>query len=136
MNIAVFMGRLTEDPTLRYTNNGKPILPFTVASNVGYGDNKQTNFFKCKLWGKPAESMSKYLVKGKPVLVVAEAQPNNWTSNDGVNHRDTNYFVKSVEFLLPDNTGGNNQKSNTGSSREFDDLTDPEPKEYNDDIPF
>lgn len=72
MNNLTVAGRIGKDAVLRFTGEGKPVAGFNVASDVGYGDNKQTLWFSCSLWGKRAESLAVYLLKGTQVTVIGE----------------------------------------------------------------
>ena len=62
-------GRLGKDAVLRNTQNGDSVLGFSVATDDGYGQNKRTLWFDCSLWGKRADALSQYLVKGTAVAV-------------------------------------------------------------------
>lgn len=69
MNSISFDGRLAADPELRYTPGGEPVLSFRVASDIGFGERKTTNWFNCTIWGKQGESLKNYLKRGSPVTV-------------------------------------------------------------------
>ena len=60
LNSMNIQGRLTKDSELRYTANNKAVASFTIANDVGFGDNKQTSFLNVVAWGKTAEAVSKY----------------------------------------------------------------------------
>ena len=62
-------GRLGRDAELRRTQNGDPVLGFTVAVDDGYGQAKRTLWFKCSMWGKRGESLAQHLTKGSAVTV-------------------------------------------------------------------
>lgn len=67
--------RLGRDAELRYTQNGDPVTTLALAFNYGKrgdGGNRQTTWIDGSLWGKRAESLSEYLVKGKQVSVVLD----------------------------------------------------------------
>ena len=72
MNKYICTGYLSQDSDLRYTKNNTAVSNFTVAVNSGYGDHKRTDFIKCVLFGKRAEGLSQYLVKGTLVEVDGE----------------------------------------------------------------
>lgn len=67
-NIAV-AGRLGKDSVKRATQNGDSVLGFSVAVDDGYGENKRTLWFDCSIWGKRADALAPYLVKGTAVAV-------------------------------------------------------------------
>jgi single-stranded DNA-binding protein len=65
MNLFVLKGRLTRDPELKVTQNGKSYTFFTVAHS--YKDT--SSFFPVKLWGQSAEFLCTYGTKGQEVVV-------------------------------------------------------------------
>jgi single-stranded DNA-binding protein len=64
----LFTGRLTADAEVKAKETG--FATFTLAENVGTGDNQRTNFFKCK--GNFSDAQLKYLTKGKSLDVIGE----------------------------------------------------------------
>ena len=72
MNNWSFTGNLGRDAELRTTTSGHSVLSFTVAVKSGYGDKATTTWANCQLWGKQAENMGQYLVKGKQVGITGE----------------------------------------------------------------
>ena len=64
--------RIGRDSTLRYTQQGKAVCSITGAYDVGYGDNKKTQWIDCALWEKRAESLAQYLVKGQQCMVTLD----------------------------------------------------------------
>ena len=71
--IKVFLtGRLGKDAEVRQTQSGA-VAGFSVATDVGFGDRKQTLWFDCSIWGKRAESgLIQYLTKGQQVAISGE----------------------------------------------------------------
>lgn len=64
--------RVGRDAELRYTQNQKAVANIVLAYDVGFGEQKRTQWIEAALWGKRAESMTKYLNKGKEVLLTAD----------------------------------------------------------------
>jgi single-strand DNA-binding protein len=62
-------GRLGKNAETRRTQDGKPVLNFTVAVDDGYGDNKKTMWFDCAMYGDRGEKIAQYLTKGTAVAV-------------------------------------------------------------------
>ena len=81
MIILTAAGRLTKDAVLRYTTSGTAIAGFTVATDVGFGDKKHAVFIGCSLFGKRAEALAEYLLKGSSVTVSGNADLRLWESN-------------------------------------------------------
>ena len=100
MNLILLCGRLTRDPEIRYTNSNKAVASFTLAVDrrfVREGD-PTADFFNCTAFGKTAEIVEKYLVKGVKIIVRGEMQNNNYTNKDGQNVRDMRVIVDNIEF--------------------------------------
>lgn len=84
------IGRLTEDPTLRFTQSGTAVANVTVASNARTF-NKQTNewedqpatFWPGSVWRDQAEHVANALRKGVEVIVVGNVVTESWTSKEG-----------------------------------------------------
>ena len=83
MLIVTVAGRLTKDAVLRYTTgeNSTPVLGFTVAVDVGWGEKKHGVFVNCSLWGNRAQKLDAYLKKGKQVSVIGEADLRKWQTD-------------------------------------------------------
>jgi len=69
MNIWMGGGRLTKDPAVKYTQNGKAVRNFTLAVDDGWGEQKKTHFIPVTCWEKLAEACGNNLVKGQKVTV-------------------------------------------------------------------
>lgn len=100
MNRVTIIGRLTADPEMRTTPNGKTVTNFTVAVSRK-GDKDKTDFFRCAAWGKTGEVCGQYLGKGKKVCVVGEVSARAYTDKQGEAKASLEVFVTEVEFLSP-----------------------------------
>lgn len=95
MNKIILMGRLTRDPEVRATNEGKMVAHMSIAvDRRGEG----TDFFNLTAFGKVAEFAEKYLKKGTKVVLEGRLQNNNYTDKDGVKHYQDAIIVDSMEF--------------------------------------
>ena len=102
MNKIIVTGNLTKDAELRYTQNDKAYSKFGIANNEGYGENQKTNFFNCTLWGKGAENLNRYLVKGQKVLITGKIELGKYTDKEGIERTTVDINVDSfggVEFI-------------------------------------
>ena len=94
------MGRLVADPTLRQTGNGINVCSFRIACDR---DNPTENgpkadFFDCVAWRKTGEFVSKYFMKGKPILISGRLQIREWPDKEGQLRRTPEIRVDEVEF--------------------------------------
>lgn len=103
INTVVLVGRLTRDAELRYTNSGLQILSFSVANNyskmVGAEWVDEANFFDVTVFGKLAESVSRYMLKGKQVAIDGELRHERWETNEGEKRSKVRIIAKSVQML-------------------------------------
>lgn len=98
MNKISLTGRLAADAEVRSTNNGDSITGFRVASDVGFGDKKTTNWFACTIFGKRGEALSQYLTKGQQVTVFGQLTLREWTNKDGVKQLSPDVRVDEIEL--------------------------------------
>jgi single-strand DNA-binding protein len=99
MNKVILVGRLTQDPEVRYTQDGKAVCSFTLAVNRGFGDNKQADFIPIVLWEKLGETAGNNLTKGQRVLIEGRLQIRSYEGNDGQKRRVAEVVAQSMEFL-------------------------------------
>ena len=77
----IMTGRLGKDSEERFLANGTPVLNFSVASDVGFGERKHTVWVECAIFGKRAESLAPYLKKGLAVTIAGDGDLREWESN-------------------------------------------------------
>jgi single-strand DNA-binding protein len=129
-------GRITKDAELRFVGDGTPVLGFTVASDVGYGDKKHAVFVNCSMWGKRGEAVEAYVKKGTPVTVVGELDLREWESNG---KSGTSLDMRVQELVLQGSKrDSDNNQSSQGGFRKSDvaDHATPTDNDFDDDIPF
>ena len=100
MNRVILMGRLTRDPEVRYTQDGKAIGKFSLAvdrwpKREGQPD---ADFFNCTAFGKQAEFAERYLKKGTKVIIEGRLQNDNYTNRDGQKVTATGIVLDNIEF--------------------------------------
>ena len=101
MNTAFFMGRLTGDPDIRYSQDGNPVVRFGFAVNRIFrrdGD-PEADFFSCVCFGKTAERFDKLGIrKGTKLLLTSEIRNDEYTDKDGNKRKSTQVIVNNFEF--------------------------------------
>ncbi len=106
MNSITFDGRLAADSELRYTPSGEPVLSFRVASDIGFGERKTTNWFSCQVWGKRGESLAPYLVKGQQVTVYGQLTLREWQDKEGNKRLSPDVRVNELSLQGSKSDGG------------------------------
>ena len=107
MNIAILMGRLTRDPELKYTSNGKAYTTFTLAVQK---TKDEAEFIDCVAWEKTAENIAEYFRKGNRILIQGRLSVNSYEQN-GEKRKFTRVLANTFEFIDSKNSG-NSQNNN------------------------
>ena len=102
VNHVTLIGRLTRDAELKYTAAGFAISNFSIAVNRRRknGDQwvEEANYFDINLFGKAAESLKPYLVKGKQIAVEGELKQDRW-EQDGQSRSKVVITAGNVQLL-------------------------------------
>ena len=115
MNIAILMGRMTRDPELRYTSNGKAYTTFTLAVQK---TRDEAEFIDCVAWEKTAENIAEYFRKGNRILINGKIITSTYESN-GEKRKSVKVQAFNFEFIDSKNSGiGQNSNRNNYDSDE------------------
>lgn len=106
MNKITATGRIVADAELRYSPSGDPVAAFRLASDVGFGDKKTTNWFSCQIWGKRGEALAPHLTKGQQVTVFAQLTLREWTNKEGVKAISPDLRIDEIELQGSKQSGG------------------------------
>lgn len=100
MNSTVLIGRLTKDPELRYIPDSQTaVASFTLAVDRPFSKEKQADFIRIVVYGKPAENCERFLTKGKLCGVQGRIQTGSYKNKDGATVYTTDVVAERVEFL-------------------------------------
>jgi single-strand DNA-binding protein len=93
MNSITIAGSLGKDAEIRYLPNGDPVAAFSVADSQGR--DKPTIWWSCSLFGKRAESLAPYLLKGQAVTVTGNVTEREY-EKDGQKRKAMDVRVSDV----------------------------------------
>lgn len=136
VNKVILVGRLGNDPEIRYTQQGAGVANFNIATSENWTDkdgNKQerTEWHRIVVWGKMAEICAQYLNKGRQVFVEGRLQTRKWDDKEGQTRYTTEIVASTVQFL--DKAGEASASPNTMDSQS---IPQPENMPSDEDIPF
>jgi single-strand DNA-binding protein len=82
-NKVILAGNLTRDPELRYTPQGTAVVRLGLAVNRTWttdtGERKEeVSFIDVDAWGRQAETISKFMRKGRPILIEGRLKLDTW----------------------------------------------------------
>lgn len=114
-NKVIEIGRLSQEPQLRRTNNNNPVCNFSIAVNETYKDQngqRPVNYFNCEAWGKIAENINQYCRKGSQIAIEGRLKQTVRQGQDGKNIYEVRIVVETVEFLQHSNQGNQQYQQN------------------------
>lgn len=103
LNQVVLVGRLTGDPELRKTEEGKTVTTITLAIQRSFKSSQtneyETDFIRCTLWQGIAEATVSYCKKGSIVGVKARLQQRDFIQNDQKLFSYPEVIVEKISFI-------------------------------------
>jgi single-strand DNA-binding protein len=143
VNKVILVGNLGRDAELKYTPGGAPVARVSLATTEVWNDKngqrqEKTEWHSIDIWGKQAESLSEYLVKGKQVYVEGRLQTREWNDKDGNKRKTTEVRADRIVLL---GGGGGGSRGSYSRTTEPSDTTEGAQHEAateltEDDIPF
>lgn len=118
MNKVILVGRLAQDPEVRYTQGGKAVASFNLAVNRfggGSAQKESADFIPIVAWEKLAEICGNNLTKGSQILVEGRLQIRSYETQDGQKRRVSEVVAQNIEFL-----GSKRAAAEGGSSSSVD----------------
>jgi len=142
INHVVLVGRLTRNAELKYTNSGAAVSKFSLAINQRRKKDDQwvdeSHFFDIVFWGKGAEAINQYLVKGKQVGIEGQLRQDRW-EQDGQSRSRVEIFATNVMLLGGGGGSGGPRTPQAPESRGGAGFPEGEASPeggFHDDIPF
>ncbi|NLM00784.1 MAG: single-stranded DNA-binding protein [Treponema sp.] len=117
LNNVSLVGRLTRDAEIKYTNGGMAISNFSIAVNRSKKEGDQwveeANFFDIALFGRIAESLKPYLIKGQQVAISGELRQDRW-EKDGQRFSRVSIVANNIQLVGSKPVGSANSASSSG----------------------
>ncbi|HGY92971.1 MAG TPA: single-stranded DNA-binding protein [Planctomycetes bacterium] len=129
-NKVLLMGNLTRDPETRFLPSGQPVCQLGLAVNRVWTDQKtgekreQTCFVDCVSFGRQAETLAKYMKKGRPIFIEGRLNYRSWETQEGQKRSKLEVVVENFQFL---GTGGGGRDGGRESERTMGASSDGDP---------
>lgn len=142
LNKAMIIGRLGQDPDVRYTQSNTAVANMSIATSERYKDStgewkENTEWHRVVAWGRTAEICQEYLKKGSLVYIEGPIQTRQWEDKNGQTRYTTE--IKALTMTMLDSKGsggGTSQKPDksqpVSSNIDLNDNLD----DIDDDLPF
>ena len=142
-NKVILMGNLTRDPELRVTTGGLSICKLSMATNRVYqtrdGEKKEeVTYVDIDAFGRQAETLSKYMSKGRALLVEGRLKLDSWETPQGDKRSKLGVVLENFQFTGDRGGGGGAGAGGDEESSHVERNSPParnsEPKAPTDDI--
>ncbi len=138
VNKAILIGNLGKDPEVRFTNNGKAVARFPIATSEVWTDaegNRQerTEWHNIIVWGKQGETCGQYLAKGRQVFVEGSIRSRSYDDKSGNKRYITEIVAQRIRFL---GGGGGTRVAPEGETSGADETGAGGQPSMDDDVPF
>lgn len=125
LNKAQLIGRLGQDPEVRYTQSGDPVTTFNLATSERWKDKEgnvkeSTEWHRIVAWGRLAEICGEHLTKGKLVYIEGPIKTRKWEDKNGDTRYSTEIVARTMQML----------------DRAGDSKTEDVPPPMDEDLPF
>lgn len=104
LNKVMLMGNLTRDVELRAAGSSQ-VGAFGIAVNRKWQGQdgqmrEEVTFVDCEAWGKTAETLAKYLSKGRPVFIEGRLKLDQWDDKEtGQKRSKMKVVVEGFQFI-------------------------------------
>ena len=132
INRSILVGRLTADPELRTTANGKDVVSFSIAVNRAFKstDGVDADFFRVVAWGQTATFVAEYIGKARLVAVDGRLQVRKWQDSNGNSRESVELVADHVRALdRAKDDAGQAKQSTSSMSAAYNNQGDYDPFE-------
>jgi len=104
VNKVILIGRVGQDPEVRYTSSGAPVANFSLATDESFksrnGEQQQhTEWHRVVAWNKLAEICGEYLTKGKLVYIEGSIRSRQWEDQSGNKRTSYEILARNMQML-------------------------------------
>ncbi len=113
INKVILVGRLGNDPDVRYTASGSAVTTISIATSESWKDRntgqqqERTEWHRVVFFGRLAEIAGQYLKKGSQVYVEGSLRTNKYTDKQGIERYSTDINANELQMLGGGGGGGN-----------------------------
>jgi single-strand DNA-binding protein len=113
-NSVVIVGRLGQDPEIKYFESGSVKARFSVAVDRSFSkENKVTDWFTIEVWGRKAEFVGEWIKKGSLVSVTGQLEVSRYTDQAG-NPKEWP-FIRATDVSFVGSKRDNNAPAEVGA---------------------
>lgn len=110
MNQVSLVGRLTREPEVFYSKDGKAVARYCLAVPKWIKGETSADYIQCVSFGRKAETIGNHVTKGQQIGVTGRIDTGKYTTRDG----NTRYYT---QVIVPDFTFGARPKASTQNTQ-------------------
>lgn len=102
LNNVCLVGRLTDNPELRYTPNNQAVATFRLAVNRNFksqNGEREADFINCVIWRQQAENLANWAKKGALIGIVGRIQTRSYENQQGQRVYVTEVVADNFQLL-------------------------------------
>lgn len=105
VNKVILVGRVGQDPDVRYTNNQSAVVTLSLATSESWKDKatgekeERTEWHRCVCFNKLAEIAGQYVKKGTQIYIEGSLRTRKWTDNQGQERYTTEVLANNFQLL-------------------------------------
>ncbi|HCD53290.1 MAG TPA: single-stranded DNA-binding protein [Balneolaceae bacterium] len=120
LNKVMLIGRLGQDPEVRYTQSNTAVATMSIATSERFKDGngelqERTEWHRVVAWGRLAEICQQYLNKGSLVYIEGPLQTRQWEDQQGQKRYTTE--IKALQMTMLDSRSGSGNQNNGGGAQ-------------------
>ena len=136
LNKVMLIGRLGQDPELKFTQSGIAVAKFSLATSQTWKDQdgnsqEKTEWHNIVVWRKLAEICAEYLKKGSKIYAEGALSTSNWEDENKKKHYRTEVVLSDMIML---DTKGSSGGGESSAKVQEPEIQSSEVKD--DDLPF
>ena len=140
MNKVILIGRLGNDPELKYTPNGTAQAQISLATSEKWKDSdgnqkEKTEWHRIVAWRRQAEFVGEWLKKGQLVSIEGKLQTRSW-EQDGQKKYMTEIVADTITMLGSRAEGGSGSSTGGPPKTQEPPASTDNIDDDDDDLPF
>jgi len=141
LNKVMLIGRLGQDPELKYTQSGIAVVNFSLATGMKWKDQEgnyqeKTEWHNITAWRGLAETCANYLKKGSRIYVEGRLETDTWEDENKKKHYKTKVLIDDMIMLDSKGSGDGSSGTNATTAAKTETAAAGSAAADDDDLPF
>ena len=142
VNKVILIGRLGNNPEMRYMPSGEAVANLSIATSESWTDKttgekrEKTEWNRVVAFRKLAEIIGQYCKKGDQIYIEGKLQTRKWSDKNGQDHYTTEIIADQMQMLGGKEDRGQRERQSEKPGRFPDPPPNPAPPAFDDDLPF